>query len=70
MKVLINFSGELFESEIIAVKLCDFGVSKSISDTTLAHTNCGTLSWCSTEILAKKQSGYTKQTDIWSLSHF
>lgn len=61
----MNFSGTPFDSEIIAIKLCDFGVSKSISESTMANTFLGTFRWMSPEIISKQRKGYTKQTDIW-----
>jgi len=51
---------------ISGCKLCDFGVSKVISESTMANTYLGTFRWISPEILSKTQEGYTTQTDIWS----
>ena len=46
------------------VKITDFGLSKRISTDQFAGTFCGTLHYCSPEVLNKHP--YNTKTDIWS----
>ena len=48
MKVLVSSSED---GSFNKVSLCDFGVSKVINESTLAHTYLGTFRWISPEVL-------------------
>eukprot|EP00759_Apiculatamorpha_spiralis_P032149 PhF_6_TR33689/c0_g1_i2/m.49380 len=62
--ILLDLDAE--ECEIRDVKLCDFGVSKVVSDETEAHTMVGTYYWMAPEILSNDRKGYTSKADMWS----
>ena len=72
--VLVEWSNkEKGASESIKlVKLCDFGVAKALTESTVANTFAGTIKWMAPEVV-KNQSGgpsspaYTPKADVWSL---
>lgn len=48
-------------------KIIDFGVSKIISGSLLAHTDVGSLLYIAPEVLENNVSGYNDQCDVFSL---
>ena len=47
------------------VMITDFGLSKILRDDHLTKTSCGTVGYCSPEVLYRKS--YGKEVDMWSL---
>jgi len=59
--ILINY----VNGEIESAKICDFGISKILSEDTVANTFLGTFRYMSPEILANTHP-YSIESDIWS----
>lgn len=60
------------DSEVISItKLCDFGVAKAMTESTVADSLVGTTRWMAPEIVSLLYGGkavaYTIKADIWSL---
>ncbi|CAK92354.1 unnamed protein product (macronuclear) [Paramecium tetraurelia] len=51
-------------------KIIDFGVSKIISGSLLAHTDVGSLLYIAPEVLENNVSGYNDQCDVFSVIYF
>ena len=57
--------------EVTRVKLCDFGVAKAMTESTVADSLVGTTRWMAPEVVnliyLGKPVAYTEKADIWSL---
>lgn len=51
-------------SEGFKLKICDFGISRSVDATTEMTGNIGTIAWCAPEMLSG--STYTNTVDVYS----
>ena len=51
-------------SEVVQIKLTDFGLSKIVVPSELMYESCGTPAYVAPEILTKQ--GYHKEIDIWA----
>ena len=49
------------------VKLADFGLSKLVSQSRVAVTECGTKKFAAPEVLSSHRKAYTSKVDVWSL---
>lgn len=49
------------------VKLADFGLSKLVSQSRVAVTECGTKKFAAPEVLNSARKAYTSKVDVWSL---
>lgn len=49
------------------VKLADFGLSKFVSQSRVAVTECGTKKFAAPEVLSGARQAYTSKVDVWSL---
>lgn len=49
------------------VKLADFGLSKFVSQSRVAVTECGTKKFAAPEVLNSVRQAYTSKVDVWSL---
>lgn len=55
----------LVDKDSLAIKIADFGLSRTIDEGSFMSTLCGTPSYAAPEIIQKK--GYTTSVDIWSV---
>jgi serine/threonine protein kinase len=56
-----------FKNIIHRVKLADFGLSKLVSQSRVAVTECGTKKFAAPEVLSSHRQAYTSKVDVWSL---
>lgn len=68
--VLIELGSGHEAARIQTAKLCDFGVSKVVTESTQADTSIGTSRWMAPEVVAVldgKRESYDEKSDVWAL---